>query len=164
MHTFTAAAVVFPAMSKSLAARLGKDINKVQNILPEQKLPSEGFQSFQSRTRGSTTVADHLPGIRGNLLFRPDPYWKSLQTSDILDIPDDQKYFNSVASALICRVLRKHFTNEIQKSEENGTMPIELPKIFRIPPKSSDIRTLSTMQIDESSIDGNLEVLQVVVQ
>jgi hypothetical protein len=35
MYTFTAAAVVFPAMSKSLAARLGKDINKVQNILPE---------------------------------------------------------------------------------------------------------------------------------
>jgi hypothetical protein len=52
----------------------------------------------------------------------------------------------------------------MQKSEENGTMPIELPKIFRIPPKSSDIRTLSTMQIDESSIDGNLEVLQVVAE
>jgi hypothetical protein len=67
MYTFTAAAVVFSAMSQSLAAHLGKDINKVRNILPEQVLPSEGFQSFQSRTHAVPMVADHLPGIRGGL-------------------------------------------------------------------------------------------------
>jgi hypothetical protein len=113
MYTFTAAAVIFPAMSKSLAARLGKDFNKVQNILPEQKLPSEGFRTFQNRTHSVPMVADDLPGIRRDLLFRPDPNWKSLRTSDILDITGDQKYFNSVATALICRVLRKHFTKEM---------------------------------------------------
>jgi hypothetical protein len=164
MHTFTAAAVVFPAMSKSLAARLGKDINKVNNILPEQTLPGEAFRRFQSRTHSVLTVRDLMPGIRRDLLLRPDPDWKSLQTSDILNITDDQKYFNSIATALICRVLRKHFPTEMKTSDENRTAPIGLPRVFMIPPTCSDIRTLATMQIDESSIEGNLEVLRAVAE
>jgi len=149
MYTFTASAVVFPSMSKSLAAHLGKDINKVRNVQPEQKLPDESLQSFRSRTSHTLTATGCLPGICGDLLFRPNPDWKSLRTSDILDIADDQKHFNSIAAALICQVLRKHFTKEMQISKENGILPIALPKIFKIPPTNSDIRTLATMQIDE---------------
>jgi len=69
-----------------------------------------------------------------------------------------------MAAALICRALRKHFTKEMQISEENGILQIALPKIFKIPPTNPDKRTLATMEIDESSIDGNLEVLQVIAE
>jgi len=162
MYTFTAAAVVFPVMSKSLAAHLGKDITKVNNILPEQTLPGEGFQRFRDRTHRVLAIRDLMPGISRDLLLRSHPDWKSLQTSDILNIPDDQKYFNTVASALICRVLRKHFSKQMQMSDEKGIAPIGLPKAFTIPSTCSDIRTLATMQINESSIEGNLEVLRMV--
>ena len=52
----------------------------------------------------------------------------------------------------------------MKTSDENGTAPIGLPRVFKIPPTSSDIRTLATMQIDESSIEGNLEVLRTVAE
>jgi hypothetical protein len=41
-----------------------------------------------------------------------------------------------------------------------GIAPFEMPVLYKVPPGKSDMQTLATLQIDESTIDGNLAVLE----
>jgi hypothetical protein len=133
MQSFTAAGVIFLKLTPLLARRLGKD----------------------------TDQSDKKPGLRVDQLLRPDPQWSSLKPGDIVNVHSDQKYFAPIAKALMCRVIKKFFPKELKICEDEvGIGPIQMPVLFKVPPGKSDMHTLATLQIDESTIDGNLAVME----
>jgi stress-induced morphogen len=133
MQSFTAAGVIFLKLTPSLARRLGKDIDQ----------------------------SDQKPGLRVDQLLRPEPEWSSLKPGDIVNVQSDQNYFAPIAKALMCRVIKKFFPTELKISEDELRIgPMQMPVLFKVPPGKSDMQTLATLQIDESTIDGNLAVLE----
>jgi hypothetical protein len=55
------------------------------------------------------------------------------------------------------------FPSEMKQSEDDvGVAPIATPQLYKVPPGASDIHTLATLEIDESTIDGNLAVLEAL--
>jgi hypothetical protein len=161
MQSFTAAGVIFLKMTPSLARCLGKDI---EHTVPERLLPGELDELGRARRRRPAAPRDNKPGLRANLLLRPDPDWESLSADDIKNIGEDQKYWTPIAKALICRVIKKYFPNEPQCSEdEAGIGPIEMPQLYKVPPGATEMHTMATLQIDESTIDGNIAVLESLV-
>jgi hypothetical protein len=153
MLCFTAAGVIFLKLTPSLARRLGKD---VEHPAPEKPIPG------QPRSRaGQAAQSDKKPGLRLDQLLLPDPEWSSLKPGDIVNVQSDQKYFAPIAKALVCRVIKKFFPKELKCSEDEcGISPFDMPELYKVAPGRSDIQTLATLQIDESTIDGNLAVLE----
>jgi hypothetical protein len=106
-------------------------------------------------------LSDEKVGLRADRLLRADPDWSSLKPGDIVNVRSDQNYFAPIAKALMCRVIKKFFPTELKCSEdEAGIGPFEMPVLYKVPPGKSDMQTLATLQIDESTIDGNLAVLE----
>jgi hypothetical protein len=106
-------------------------------------------------------LSDEKPGLRADRLLRADPEWSSLKPGDIVNVQSDQKYFAPIAKALMCRVIKKFFPKELKISEDEVRIsPMQMPVLHKVPPGKSDMQTLATMQIDESTIDGNLAVLE----
>jgi hypothetical protein len=106
-------------------------------------------------------LSDEKPGLRSDRLLRADPEWSSLKPGDIVNVQSDQKYFAPIAKALMCRVIKKFFPKELKISEDEVRIsPMQMPVLHKVPPGKSDMQTLATMQIDESTIDGNLAVLE----
>jgi hypothetical protein len=153
MQSFTAAGVIFLKLTPSLARRLGKDVERPAQ---EKRIPGQP----RSRAR-QPAQSDKKPGLRLDQLLLPDPEWSSLKPSDIVNVQSDQKYFAPIAKALMCRIIKKFFPKEMKISEdEAGIGPMEMPELYKVPPGKSDMQTLATLQIDESTIDGNLAVME----
>jgi hypothetical protein len=53
------------------------------------------------------------------------------------------------------------FSSEMKQSEED-VAPIAMPKLYKLPSGASDMHTLATLEIDESTIDGNIAVLEAL--
>jgi hypothetical protein len=49
-----------------------------------------------------------------------------------------------------------------QSEEDAGITPIAMPQLYKVPSDASDMHTLPTLEIDESTIDGNLAVLEAL--
>jgi hypothetical protein len=97
-------------------------------------------------------------------IYMRSPHWETLTANDLFDTEVDSKYFQvvKVAKALICRVLTKFFPTEMRKSkEDDNLLPIPMPELFRIPPDRSDVHTLETLTVDQSTIEGNLKALRL---
>jgi hypothetical protein len=160
MQCFTAAGLIYLKLTPSLAKALGKS---TANPAPDRPLPGESTASLRARLRRAPIPPDDKPGLRGDLLFHRTPDWQSLTPDDIVDIGGDQDYFSPIAKALICRVLKKHFTKEMKLSEDEAKIaPIPMPHLYKVPPGASDLHTLATLELDESTIDGNLAVLEAL--
>jgi hypothetical protein len=168
MYCFTAGAVIFLRMSKSLAKRLGKmsvfDSDPLA-CLPERALPGEDSAQAAIRRCRPGPGPDNLPGIRRDLLIKPDPQWETLSAKDILDPIGDAEYFASIAKGLISKVLVKFYPKQMQRSQEDAAIhPIPIPELYRVPCKPSDVQTLATMALDESTIEGNLDVMRNIAE
>jgi hypothetical protein len=94
MHCFTACGVIFLKLTPSLAKRLGKS---VEAPAPEKVLPGESFQSSRARRRRVAARVDNQPGLRADLLMKPEPDWTSLRPGDIVNIESDQHYWAPIA-------------------------------------------------------------------
>jgi hypothetical protein len=160
MQCFTACGVIFLKLTPSLAKRLGKTVDAPA---PDRALPGESAQAARARRRRPATLADDKPGLRSDLLLNPEPDWTSLQPGDIVNIQNDQQYWSPIAKALMSRVLKKFFPAEMKQSEEDaGIAPNAMPQLYKVPSGASDMHTLATLEIDESTIDGNLAVLEAL--
>jgi hypothetical protein len=161
MHCFTAAGIIFMKMTESLARRLGREI---EVPVPERRLPGESNEAARARRRRPGPPLENKPGLRADLLLRPNPDWTSLNPADINDMDADQAYWTPIAKALMCRVIKKFFPDELKTSEdEAGIGPIQMPVLYKVPQGATDMETLATLQIDESTIDGNIAVLETLV-
>jgi hypothetical protein len=49
-----------------------------------------------------------------------------------------------------------------QSEEDAGIAPNAMPQLYKVPSGASDMHTLATLEIDESTIDGNLAVLEAL--
>jgi hypothetical protein len=158
MQCFTAAGIIFLTLTPSLARTLGKT---PEVLAPDRALPGESRQSHRARIRHRSTPPDDKPGLRADLLFHANPDWASLTPDDIANIDADQDYFGPIAKALISRVLKKFFPREMKQSEDEAKIaPIAMPQLYKIQARASDMHTLATLEVDESTIDGNLIVLE----
>jgi hypothetical protein len=161
MHCFTAAGIIFMKMTESLARRLGREI---EVPVPERRLPGESNEAARARRRRPGPPLENKPGLRADLLLRPNRDWTSLNPADINDMDADQAYWTPIAKALMCRVIKKFFPDELKTSEdEAGIGPIQMPVLYKVPQGATDMETLATLQIDESTIDGNIAVLETLV-
>jgi hypothetical protein len=143
-----------------VAERLGKS---TETPAPERYLPGETSEAARARRRRPAARKDNNPGLSTSLLIKPNPDWASLKAADIVNVEADQKHWSLVAKALMCRVLKKYFPNEMKQSEkEAGIAPISMPQLYKITPGASDMYTLATLDIDEGTIDGNIDVLETV--
>jgi hypothetical protein len=162
MQCFTACGIIFLKLSPSLAKRLGKSTQDPM-LAPDRALPVETRESARARRRRPAAPMDNKPGLRADLLIHRDPDWSSLQPGDIVNIEADQNYWAPIAKALMCRVLKKFFPREMKRSEEDaGVASIAMPQLYKVPLGSSDLHTLATLELDESTIDGNLAVLEAL--
>jgi hypothetical protein len=160
MQNFTACGVIFLKLTSSLAERLGKSTD---TPAPERYLPGETSEAARARRRRPAPRKDNNPGLSTSLLIKPNPDWASLKAADIVNVEADQKYWSLVAKALMCRVLKKYFPNEMKQSEKEARIaPISMPQLYKITPGASDMYTLATLDIDEGTIDGNIDVLETV--
>jgi hypothetical protein len=160
MQCFTACGVIFLRLTSSLAKRLGK---ATENPAPERSLPGESSGAARARRRRPAVEADNKPGLPINLLMKPNPDWASLTEADIVNTEADQQYWSPIAKALMCRVLKRWFPEEMKQSEEAaGIGPITKPQLYKISSGASDMHTLATLDIDEGTIDGNLAVLETL--
>ena len=177
MYCFTTAAIMFIRMPRSLAIRTGVNIAQLQahnGILPDKKLPQETGQEYRVRKniRTSTRGVPPQPGfgdrstaIKASLLFKQNPDWKALKPTDLIDakyISDD--YWPNIAKGLIGKAVAKFFRAEATEClEQHGIAPKPVPVLFKIPATQSDVQTLVTMQLDESTVDGNYKVMTNIV-
>jgi hypothetical protein len=161
MHCFTASGIIFVKMTASLARRLGRYI---EDPVPERRLPGESNEAARARRRRPGPPPENKPGLRADLLLRPNPDWASLSPADINNLDADQDYWTPIAKALMCRVIKKFFPDELKASEDDaGIGPIQMPRLYQVPLGATDMETLATLQIDESTIDGNIAVLETLV-
>jgi hypothetical protein len=175
LYCFTAAAVFFICMTESLALRLCRAVHGLKEactLRPELRLPGETAAQFNRRLR-YCNGADELPApeadaaprsvgpmLQDQLLFAK-PSWDSLTAEEVLNDDVLAEYWPKVARGIICNVLRKHYETEIKESGEDG---YDVPVLHQLEPIRSEVRTLATMKLDESTIEGNIEVLHNIVE
>jgi hypothetical protein len=159
MRCFTATGVIFLRLTPSLARRLGKTIEEpgqgvVPVSAPDRTLPGESFQSYRRRRSRPEAPPDDKPGLPADVLLRPNPDWASLTPEDIINTQADEKYWGPIAKALMCRIIKKFYPKELKHSEEEaGIHPFAMPHVYKVPKGASDMHTLATLQLDESTID-----------
>ena len=104
-------------------------------------------------------------GIRSDLLLCPNPDYSKLNTIDILRSGTVHKYYEKTLEAHLCILLQKHFNNAISKNPMRGLREkqYKLDTFFQIPVVKSEIFTLPTLDLDESTTDGNAAILETLV-
>lgn len=127
-------------------------------IEPEDPLDSPHF--------GSETNSHPAMGIQSELLFRSKPDYSKITPLDILCTESVRKYFEATVKAHLCILLRKHFCAAIDANKNKSLCSREylLKSLFQVPVKKSDIFTLPTLNLDESTVDGNAAILETLVQ
>ena len=168
-YCFTAAGVVFLRMPASLASRLGVNLNVLEasgGLLPrDASLPGESSEEARVRrnlrpaSAGMPTPADPnvpAPGVAQKFLYKENPDWASLDVDSFIrpDVVTD--YWPAVVKGMICQLVASFFP---EKANLSGIAPTPVPTIFRIPVERSDLHTLETMKLDESTVAGNFQVL-----
>ena len=168
-YCFTAAGVVFLRMPSSLGSRLGVNLGVLEAAgnLVANDAPLPGESSEEARVRrnlrptsvGMPTQSDPdvpAPGIAQNLLYKENPDWSSLDVNSFIRADVVTDYWPEVAKGMICQLVASFFPEKAALSE---TAPTKVPILFRIPVERSDLHTLETMKLDESTVAGNFQVL-----
>ena len=107
----------------------------------------------------------HATGIESKLLLHPNPDYSTLQTLDILHTGTIHKHYEETVKGHLCILLRKHFNQAMLKNPTRGLLGKEyaLKTLFQMPIMKSEVFTLPTLDLDESTIDGNAAILETLV-
>ena len=99
-----------------------------------------------------------------NLLLKPEPDWSSLNVDSFIDPAIRTKYWPKIAKGLICKQIEDLFPEETKHCRKTAKIVgFEVPIIFIMSEKRSDVHTLDTMKFDEGTIEGNFEVMTDII-
>lgn len=177
MYCFTTAGVMFLRMPTSLACRTGTNLDTLRqyNLLAlDQRLPGESPPEFLLRRRINQFSRDippqildteHNPALRRAYLLKPNPNWNTLAPTDFMDPEIGMGYWPSLAEGILSQVVAAYFPKEVREClKETNKAPAPIPAVYQIPIVRSDILTLATMPYDESSVEGNFQVMTDIAQ
>ena len=109
--------------------------------------------------------ATRTPGIDMGKLFRKNPNYLSLRPLDVICSESLQGFYVSTVKAHLCAVLSRHCGHALKENPNCSTIrPYEMETLYQVPIEPSEIFTLPTLDLDESTIDGNAAVLEELIR
>src|SRR5947209_6793397 len=126
-----------------------------KNTPPE----TSGYQDL-SDSEDEDEVVRPSPGIPIRDLFRSNPDYLSLRPLDIINPDSIVKFYNETVKSHLCVLLCKYFPAAMRSSVHKL---YKLKTYFQVPIEKAEIFTIPTLDIGESTIDGNVEILERLV-
>lgn len=147
---------------------LRKEVNHLRPTPTIEDVLDEGDKQHEYMDIDPSPLIQNQPSIQIALeskhLFRNVPDFEHVNTLDILSPDSVDKYYPAMVKGHLTSVLRKYCTEAIQQNPNCTLKGYEVPVIFQIPTNKSEIFTLPTLDLDESTIDGNAEIMEQLIR
>lgn len=102
-------------------------------------------------------------GIPNKHLFRNNPKYEKLNPTDILNSDSIDLYNPEMVKGQLQQVLRKYVGGDMDLNPDKSLIGYKVPILFEIPVHKSEIFTLSTLDLNESTVEGNAEILEELI-
>ena len=123
------------------------------------------YVDFTDSSRGNSPDAIEASGIETTKLFRQNPNYVSIRPLDVIcaDSACTEEFYSSTVKAHLCMVLARHCNSALKENRNREIKPYPLKTLYQVPIESADIFTLPTLDLDESTIDGNAAILEQLI-
>ena len=130
-----------------------------------QMEPEQDYIDFADSSRENSPGAIELPGIETSKLFRKNPDFLKIRPLDVIsaDSAYTEEFYSETVKAHLCMVLARHCSSALKENPNHGIEPYKLKTLHQVPIESADIFTLPTLDLDESTIDGNAAILEELI-
>lgn len=125
------------------------------------------YIDFTDSPRATSQPTSQSPGIETSYLFRKNPNFLAIRPLDVIcaDSAKNQEFYLPTVKAHLCAVLERHCGPALKRNPKKHLIkPYKLQTLYEAPIQRAEIFTLPTLDIDESTIDGNAAILEELVR